>query len=159
MAQLEARLSYKQEVAGSTPALPTHLRSRAIVELVAGVRRSARSARWVVGIVALLALTAAPASGAPTRAASLDRTPPKFAGLKSATTCVPGPIDGQSTSYHLGWDPATDNLTPRRRSSTTSTRRLRPAVRTSPPRHTPHAAAPRASPPRRFRPTSSSTSS
>ena len=60
----------------------------------------------------LLALTAAPASGAPTRAASLNRIPPKFAGLKSATTCVPGPIDGQSTSYHLGWDAATDNVTP-----------------------------------------------
>jgi len=60
----------------------------------------------------LLALTAALASGASARVASLDRTPPKFAGLKSATTCVPGPIGGQSTSYHLGWEAATDNVTP-----------------------------------------------
>ena len=76
-----------------------------------GVRRSAWIARWVAGI-ASLALTAVPASGAPARVASPDRTPPKFAGLKSATTCVPGPIGGQSTSYHLGWEAATDNVTP-----------------------------------------------
>jgi hypothetical protein len=42
-----------------------------------------------------------------------DHTPPKFAGLKTATTCIPGPIGGgRTTSYHLGWDPATDDLTP-----------------------------------------------
>jgi hypothetical protein len=41
-----------------------------------------------------------------------DRIPPKFAGLKSATTCIPGPIGGgRTTSYHLSWDPATDNAT------------------------------------------------
>jgi hypothetical protein len=45
-----------------------------------------------------------------------DQTPPTFAGLASATTCVPGPIGGgQTTSYTLRWDPATDNLTPTRR--------------------------------------------
>jgi hypothetical protein len=44
---------------------------------------------------------------------SKDRIPPKFAGLKSATTCIPGPIGGgRTTSYHLGWDPATDDVTP-----------------------------------------------
>lgn len=49
----------------------------------------------------------------PTALARRDITPPKFAGLKSATTCVPGPIGGgRSTSYHLSWDPATDNRTP-----------------------------------------------
>jgi len=79
---------------------------------VAGVRWNAPLAPLVVRIVALLALTAALASGASARVASLDRTPPKFAGLNSATTCVPGPTGGQSTSYHLGWDPATDNVTP-----------------------------------------------
>jgi hypothetical protein len=42
-----------------------------------------------------------------------DRIPPKFAGLQSATTCIPGPIGGgRTTSYHLRWDPATDNVTP-----------------------------------------------
>jgi hypothetical protein len=42
-----------------------------------------------------------------------DRTPPTFAGLKSATTCIPGPIGGgQTSSYHLSWDPASDDVTP-----------------------------------------------
>jgi hypothetical protein len=42
-----------------------------------------------------------------------DATPPKFAGLESATTCIPGPIGGgQSSSYHLGWEPASDDVTP-----------------------------------------------
>jgi hypothetical protein len=44
-----------------------------------------------------------------------DNIPPKFAGLNSATTCIPGPIGGgRTTSYHLSWDPATDNVTPSR---------------------------------------------
>jgi hypothetical protein len=59
-----------------------------------------------------LTLTAAPATGALARLASPDRTPPAFAGLKAATTCVPGPIEGQSASYQLSWDPATDDVTP-----------------------------------------------
>jgi hypothetical protein len=70
-----------------------------------------RLARWVVGMVAL-ALTGALATGAFARIASPDRTPPMFAGLNSATTCIPGPIDGQTASYRLTWDPATDNVTP-----------------------------------------------
>jgi hypothetical protein len=42
-----------------------------------------------------------------------DHTPPTFAGLKSATTCIPGPIGpGRTSRYHLRWNPATDNLTP-----------------------------------------------
>lgn len=45
-------------------------------------------------------------------AASPDRIPPTFAGLASATTCMPGPVGGQTASYHLRWDPATDNVTP-----------------------------------------------
>jgi hypothetical protein len=44
-----------------------------------------------------------------------DLTPPTFAGLVSATACVPGPIGGRTTSYTLRWDAATDNLTPSRR--------------------------------------------
>jgi hypothetical protein len=69
-------------------------------------------ARWAAGTIALLALTAALAAGGFARVASPDRTPPTFAGLKSATTCIPGPIDGQTASYQLNWDPATDNVTP-----------------------------------------------
>jgi hypothetical protein len=42
-----------------------------------------------------------------------DRTPPRFSGLKAATTCIPGPVgEGRSAAYHLRWDPATDNVTP-----------------------------------------------
>ena len=77
-----------------------------------GHRWSGRLARWVAGTVALLTLTGASAAVALGRVASPDRTPPTFAGLKSATTCIPGPIDGQSASYRLSWDPATDNVTP-----------------------------------------------
>jgi hypothetical protein len=43
-----------------------------------------------------------------------DRTPPEFEGLKSATTCIPGPAGGPEihTSYHLEWVAATDDVTP-----------------------------------------------
>jgi len=38
--------------------------------------------------------------------------PPSFAGLKSATTCIPGPVKpGESTSYHLEWEAAKDKTT------------------------------------------------
>jgi hypothetical protein len=61
----------------------------------------------VVAVAALLVLSA------PAQARRRDHTPPVFAGLKSATTCIPGPIGpGITSSYHLAWDPATDNVTP-----------------------------------------------
>jgi hypothetical protein len=48
----------------------------------------------------------------PAAARSRDQTPPKFDGLVSAITCVPGPVGGgRTTSYHLTWNPATDNRT------------------------------------------------
>jgi hypothetical protein len=48
-----------------------------------------------------------------TRPPVTDSTPPTFAGLVKATTCVPGPIGpGKSTPYHLTWNPATDAVTP-----------------------------------------------
>jgi hypothetical protein len=65
-----------------------------------------------VGTIALLALAGALGAAAIARVASPDRTPPTFAGLESATTCVPGPVDGQAASYQLSWDPATDDVTP-----------------------------------------------
>jgi hypothetical protein len=59
-------------------------------------------------LVAAALLVVAQAAGA-----LRDRTPPVFAGLKSATTCIPGPIGaGRTTRYHLRWDPAKDNVTP-----------------------------------------------
>jgi hypothetical protein len=42
-----------------------------------------------------------------------DRTPPVFAGLEAATTCLPGPQqNGRSTSFHLRWAAARDDRTP-----------------------------------------------
>ena len=44
---------------------------------------------------------------------SADQTPPRFAGLKGAKTCIPGPIGkGRSSKHQLVWDPASDNVTP-----------------------------------------------
>jgi hypothetical protein len=58
-----------------------------------------------------LALAAVLAAGAGARPA--DTTAPSFAGLKSATTCIPGPIaPGRTTRYTLTWDAATDDVTP-----------------------------------------------
>lgn len=43
-----------------------------------------------------------------------DRTPPVFAGLASAVTCLPGPSGGPTrlSSYRLTWSGATDDVTP-----------------------------------------------
>src|SRR5713101_4657098 len=66
------------------------------------------------GALSLLFLLAAAVSlviGSPAEAKRTDDTPPNFAGLRSATTCIPGPIGGgRTTSYNLSWDPATDNV-------------------------------------------------
>ena len=71
---------------------------------------------WPVGALSLLLLLAAAVSliiSSPAEAKRADNTPPSFAGLKSATTCIPGPVGGgRTTSYNLSWDPATDNVTP-----------------------------------------------
>lgn len=71
--------------------------------------RSARAASPFLLLVAMALLL----TGSPATAKWGDHTPPAFAGLKSATTCIPGPIGpGRSTSYHLRWNPATDKVTP-----------------------------------------------
>jgi hypothetical protein len=61
----------------------------------------------VLATAALILLAVEPAA-ARTRA---DHQPPTFAGLVSATTCVAGPVAGQTTSYTLRWEHATDNVT------------------------------------------------
>jgi hypothetical protein len=69
-------------------------------------RRRSLAVVSLVGIAVLLV-------GAPAQARRKDQTPPTFAGLKSATTCIPGPIGPERTSsYHLSWEAATDNVTP-----------------------------------------------
>jgi hypothetical protein len=42
-----------------------------------------------------------------------DRTPAVFAGLESATTCLPGPAGGptRSSAYNLKWSAASDAVT------------------------------------------------
>lgn len=60
----------------------------------------------VAAVAGLLALSA------PAQARRRDQTPPVFGGVKSATTCVPGPVGpGRTSTYHLSWAPATDNVT------------------------------------------------
>jgi hypothetical protein len=62
-----------------------------------------------IAIFVLLAATGAQAASASTP----DRTPPTFGGLKSATTCIPGPVGGdRMSSYRLTWAAAKDNVTP-----------------------------------------------
>jgi hypothetical protein len=70
---------------------------------------AAGAASLLVVLAAVTLLILSPPAGAQRR----DHIPPTFAGLKSATTCIPGPIGGGRTSrYHLRWNPATDNVTP-----------------------------------------------
>src|SRR2546422_6729973 len=72
--------------------------------------RSRRAA--AVAAVSLSGAVAVLVAGAPTTAWALDQTPPKFAGLESATTCVAGPAgEGVSSSYHLSWERARDKRT------------------------------------------------
>lgn len=61
---------------------------------------------------ALCAATCAAALSPAAQARTADHTPPEFAGLASATTCIPGPVGpGIATSYHLSWEAASDNHT------------------------------------------------
>jgi hypothetical protein len=60
-------------------------------------------------LVLMVACWAAPA------VAARDRTPPAFAGLKAATTCIPGPIGERMSRYRLVWPAAKDALTPQSR--------------------------------------------
>ena len=76
----------------------------------------------LVSSVAVFTATLLVASGCaliasgPAEAKRSDNTPPTFAGLKSATACIPGPIGGgRTTSYHLSWDPASDDVTPQKK--------------------------------------------
>ena len=63
----------------------------------------------VVGVLLVMSL--------PAEAKRRDDIPPSFAGLKSATTCIPGPIGGggRTAAYNLSWDAATDNVSPSKR--------------------------------------------
>ena len=74
--------------------------------------RSAGALSLPLALVAVVSFFAS----TPAEAKRVDDTPPVFAGLKSATTCIPGPIGGGGTSsYNLSWDPATDDRTPSQR--------------------------------------------
>ena len=69
-----------------------------------------------LGLVLLVAAVVTSAVSAPAEARRRDNIPPTFDGLKSAITCIPGPVGGnRSASYNLSWDPASDNVTPQKR--------------------------------------------
>jgi len=73
------------------------------------LRRSTEVRSALVLLAVGIVLAASPAADAKRK----DRTPPAFAGLKSATTCVPGPVGGgRTSSYTLSWDAAADNVSP-----------------------------------------------
>ena len=76
------------------------------------VRQSGNRRRWVLvaAIAVLTALTGATATSG--TVAARDHTPPTFSGLKSATTCIPGPVEDGTAAYRLTWDAATDDITP-----------------------------------------------
>ena len=66
-------------------------------------------------LAAALAITSCLACAA-TYGASRDRVPPTFAGLRSAVTCIPGPVGGgRTSSFQLTWAAAKDNVTPSNR--------------------------------------------
>ena len=67
----------------------------------------------MAGVLLLLSAAALLAISPRIEARRRDRKPPVFAGLESATTCIPGPIGaGTTASYHLSWEPATDKVSP-----------------------------------------------
>jgi hypothetical protein len=70
-----------------------------------GVRTKRRHV-WAAAVLGLIGLPVSAALAGP------DRNAPKFAGLESATTCIPGPVDGDSASYTLRWHAAVDDATP-----------------------------------------------
>ena len=67
---------------------------------------------WVAVPLLLLLAAVVLIAGSFAAAKWTDHTPPTFAGLKSAITCIPGPGGVRPASYHLRWKPATDNVTP-----------------------------------------------
>jgi hypothetical protein len=76
--------------------------------LAPNLRRAGRAAPLLV-LGAVVLLVVSPHVEARRR----DRKPPVFAGLESATTCIPGPIGpGSTASYHLTWEPAMDKVSP-----------------------------------------------
>ena len=83
------------------------------VSRLVGLRlcRSAGALGLSLALVAVVSFFAS----TPADAKRVDDTPPVFAGLESATTCIPGPTGGGTSSYDLSWDPATDNRTPSQR--------------------------------------------
>jgi hypothetical protein len=67
----------------------------------------------VLSLLLLLAAAVSFVISPPAEAKQTDKIPPSFAGIKSATTCIGGPIGGgRTSSYNLSWDSATDNVSP-----------------------------------------------
>ena len=65
-----------------------------------------RRRRWLVVVFALVALLLGATAVQAHRTRSRG---PIFGGLKSATTCIPGPVKlNETSSYHLAWEAAKD---------------------------------------------------
>jgi hypothetical protein len=67
--------------------------------------------RWIARLGCFSAFVSLASAG--TYAADRDGTPPAFAGLRSATTCIPGPVGGDErmSSFRLVWPAAKDSVT------------------------------------------------
>src|SRR5205085_9913619 len=82
------------QAAPSSPSPYTRVESRASQGGVS-MRKSSRSKshrRCSAGFVSLVGITLLLVVAAPAQARRKDQVPPTFAGLKSVTTCIPGPI-------------------------------------------------------------------
>lgn len=67
-----------------------------------------RRGRWLLVVSALAALLLGATAAQAHRTRSRG---PIFGGIKSATTCIPGPLKmGETSSYHLGWEAAKDRM-------------------------------------------------
>ena len=67
---------------------------------------------WVSNLMLGLPLEGGQSSIATSVSLKPEGPPPTFAGLKSATTCVPIEVQGEKHSYTLRWEPAIDAFTP-----------------------------------------------
>jgi hypothetical protein len=80
------------------------------------VSRTPRLCRVAPLALTPLLLASTAALGASAGTGRTHHGAPKFAGLQSATTCIPGPSGpGRSSSYRLAWRPATEAGTPSRK--------------------------------------------
>ena len=110
----ERRAAAAAPHAGAVCSGTSRLEGRTIMISARSSRGRRRPAATLV-LLAIAAMVTLLALGDSAQGRGRDHTPPEFGGLASATTCY-GPIGpGISSSYHLSWAAASDNVTPARR--------------------------------------------